>query len=271
MNELSTYGKLRYLIPGNEKPVYFASQGGAEAQLSINAEFEDIEVRINDARCLDPPASLDKEGFQLHNHKSKIANFYKIKNEKANYEAELADLVLPIIGGEELIVFDHTLRSDSPAVREAHKIREAASVVHNDYTFNSAYKRARDVLGHDEAEARLENRFVIVNVWRTIAGPAITSPLTCCDARSINEENVFASERRAKDRIGELELVSKNSDHKWYYYPEMNRDEVLLIKTFDSAADGRATRSVHTAFKNDLAPIDCPPRESIESRMLVFF
>ena len=271
MTDLSTYSKVRYLIPGNKKPVYFASQGGTEAQLNINADFEDIEVKINDGRCLNPPANLDKEGFELHDHKSMIADFYEIKNQQAKYEAELTTLVLPIIGGEKLVVFDHTLRSDSAEIREAHKIREAAAVVHNDYTFNSAHKRVRDLLDHDEAEAKLKNRFVIVNVWRAIAGPAISSPLTCCDAQSVSEENVFASERRAKDRIGELELVSRSVDHKWYYYPEMNRDEVLLIKTFDSAADGRATRSVHTAFRNHLAPIDCPPRESIESRMMVFF
>lgn len=270
MNDLSIYGKVRYLVPGDHKPVYFASQGGAEARLNIRADFEEVEVMINDARCLIPPASLDKEGFELHNHKSTIRDFYKMKSQKANYEAELADLVLPIIGGVELIVFDHTLRSDSAMIRETRKIREAAAVVHNDYTVKSAHKRVRDLLD-DEAEARLKSRFVIINVWRTIAGPAISSPLTCCDAQSVTEDNVFASERRAKDRIGELELVSKSDDHKWYYYPEMNRNEVLLIKTFDSSSDGRATRSVHTAFKNHLAPIDCPARESMESRMIVFF
>jgi hypothetical protein len=51
----------------------------------------------------------------------------------------------------------------------------------------------------------------------------------------------------------------------------MTAAEALLIKTFDSADDGRATRTIHSAFENPLAPADAPPRESIESRMLVFF
>ena len=51
----------------------------------------------------------------------------------------------------------------------------------------------------------------------------------------------------------------------------MTRDEALLIKTFDSADDGRATRSVHTAFDDARAPETAPPRESMESRLLVFF
>ena len=81
----------------------------------------------------------------------------------------------------------------------------------------------------------------------------------------------MASERRAHDRIGELELVSWNPKHQWYYYPEMTFSEALLIKTYDSALDGRATRTIHSAFDNTLAPADAPPRESIESRLLVFY
>jgi hypothetical protein len=51
----------------------------------------------------------------------------------------------------------------------------------------------------------------------------------------------------------------------------MIEEEVLLIKTYDSARDGRARRSVHTAFDNPLAPADAPPRESIEVRTFAFF
>ena len=271
MNNPSTRASVRFVIPGDEKPVYFASQGGADAQLSISAEFEDVEVSIFDARGLEVPATLDREGFELHEHQTTIGNFYTLETQRSIYEKELENLVLPILGAKTLHVFDHTLRSDSAEIREAHKSREAAAIAHNDYTVASAHKRVRDILGRNEAEKKFENRFAIINVWRSIAGPVLQSPLTCCDAQSVKEENVFASERRAEDRIGELELVSHNPAQKWYYFPEMNKNEVLLIKTFDSATDGRATRSIHTAFKNALAPKAAPPRESIESRMLVFF
>ena len=51
----------------------------------------------------------------------------------------------------------------------------------------------------------------------------------------------------------------------------MTPSEALLIKTFDSSSDGRARRSIHTAFVNPDAPADAAPRESIETRALVFF
>ena len=272
MSEHSTRAVLRYLIPGDEKPIYYASAGGADAQLNIsNAEFEERVVSINDARDQSVPASLDKEGFSLHSHDSEISDFYELADQQHSYEEELRDLVLPLVGGNDLLVFDHTLRSDSAAIRSQHNTREPAAIVHNDYTEASAKNRIRNLLPSKEAKHLLLGQFAIINVWRSISGPVIQSPLTCCDAETLIETDCVASERRAKDRIGELELVSFNSEHRWYYYPEMTGTEVLLIKTFDSAKDGRARRSAHTAFDNPLAPPGAPARESVESGLLVFY
>jgi len=156
-------------------------------------------------------------------------------------------------------------------VRGERTTREPASVIHNDYTDASARRRLLDILPPGEAQQRLAGRFAIVNVWRSIRGTVWNSPLALCDASTLARGDLVAAERRARDRIGELELVSWNPAHRWYYFREMDERECLLIKTFDSARDGRATRSVHTAFDNPLAPADAPPRESIESRVFVFF
>ena len=271
MSALDTRARLRYVVPTGERPVYIASTPGADAALDIGAEFEDHEVSIHDARALSPPASIDVQGFSLVRHTTAVENFYDLEPVRADYERELVELVLAASGGSQALVFDHTLRSDSRDVRGSRSTREPASVIHNDYTDASARKRLLDLLPADEAAARLAQRFAIINVWRTVAGTVYHSPLTCCDASTLVPSDLIASERRATERIGELELVSWNPAHRWYYYPEMQADESLLIKTFDSANDGRARRSIHTAFDNPLAPADAPPRESIESRLLVFF
>ena len=156
-------------------------------------------------------------------------------------------------------------------VRGQRTTREPAAVIHNDYTDASALTRLHDLLSADEAATKARARFAIINLWRSVAGPVLNSPLACCDAATLSAGDLVASERRAKERIGELELVTWNPAHRWYYYPEMQVDEALLIKTFDSARDGRARRSIHTAFSNPLAPADAPARESMESRLLVFF
>lgn len=262
---------VRYLLPGQARPVYIASEAGADAALNIGAEFEEREVQIRDARQLNPTASLDQQGFTLRQHHSAVTDFYDLEAVREQYEAEIIPLVLAASGGAEARVFDHTLRSDSRTIRGQRSIREPAAVIHNDYTDASARTRLQDLLSPEQTRQRLAGRFAIVNVWRPIKGPVINSPLACCDATTTTAAELVASERRAKERVGELELVSFSPVHQWYYYPLMTPDEVVLIKTFDSATDGRARRSVHTAFDNPLATVDAPPRESIESRLLVFF
>ncbi|MEM1111440.1 MAG: CmcJ/NvfI family oxidoreductase [Pseudomonadota bacterium] len=262
---------LQYLAPGQARPVYVASTGGADAALNISAEFEQRTMPVEDARQLVPAASLEREGFALVHAPLKGRDFYALDSFKAAYEAEISDIVLAASGAREALVFDHTLRSDSPALRAAHEIRETASVIHNDYTDASAEKRLRDLVGDEAAEAKLARRFAIINLWRSI-GPLVEgSPLACCDAATIDSADLVASERRAEERVGELELVTWNPAHRWYYFPAMTAEEGLLIKTFDSAQDGRARRSIHTAFDNPLAPQDAAPRESMESRLLVFY
>ena len=107
--------------------------------------------------------------------------------------------------------------------------------------------------------------------WRSIAEPVVTTPLALCDATSLQDSDLIASERRAKDRIGELQLVTYDPGHRWFWFSAVTSTEALLIKTFDSALDGRARRSIHTAFANPGAPADAVPRESIETRAFAFF
>ena len=78
-------------------------------------------------------------------------------------------------------------------------------------------------------------------------------------------------ERRAEDRIGELQVALYNSGQRWYYFPEMQMDEALLFKTFDSETDGRARFTIHTSFEDPDSSVDAPARESIETRCLLFF
>ena len=50
----------------------------------------------------------------------------------------------------------------------------------------------------------------------------------------------------------------------------MGADEAVLIKCYDSAEDGTARFTAHSAFEDPTAPSDVLPRESIEVRTLVF-
>jgi len=111
----------------------------------------------------------------------------------------------------------------------------------------------------------------VVNVWRPIGGPVEEFPLAVCDARSIARDDWVPTDLVYPGRLGEVYSVRYNPAHRWYYYPSMRPDEALLIKTYDSAEDGRARFSAHTAFVDPTTPPTAAPRESIEVRALVFF
>ena len=78
-------------------------------------------------------------------------------------------------------------------------------------------------------------------------------------------DDLIASDLVYKHVRGETSRVEFKPEHRWYYFSEQQRDEVLLIRVHDSKDDGRARLSFHTSFENPLAE-GAPPRESIEVR-----
>jgi len=99
----------------------------------------------------------------------------------------------------------------------------------------------------------------------------LESPLALCDAQSLSEENLVASDLKYPDRTGETFSITYNPNQRYYYFPRMQADEAVLIRCFDSAPEGAARFSAHTGFDDPTSPPDAPPRESLEVRTLVFF
>ena len=262
---------LTYLVDSGVKPVNYPSVAGEDGVSRWDSRHEDRSVAIHDGRAAAEPFDLDRQGFALVRHDTAVTDFYDDAEIETVYEAEVEKLVKGVTGARRVVVFDHTRRSDSVALRGAKGLREPAGNVHNDYTARSAPQRVRDLLPAEEAEALLKRRFAIVNVWRPIRGPVRTAPLALCDARSVAPEDLIAAERRAKDRVGEIQQAVFNPAHRWTYFPNMERHEALLFKVYDSAEDGRARFTIHTAFDDPTSPPDAPPRESIETRSFVFF
>jgi len=260
---------LNYLAPGTANPFVYAYTPPPGVPKSAG-HYEPHRVTIRNGRPLIRRFSLDHEGFELRRHVSEVANFYDEGEVLQLYYPEMDELLHAATGAEKVVIFDHTVRNTAKG-KNGERIREAGASVHNDYTVASAAKRVRDLLDPAEAEARLQRRFVEVNVWRPIAEPVQSWPLALCDARSLDWSDLVVSERRYPDRVGETYRVHFNPKHRWFYFPQMRRDEVLLIKCFDSETDGRARLSVHSAFEDPTSPHDAAPRQSIEIRAFAFF
>jgi len=262
---------LRYLEPPVEKPrtLEFDPPPGVPKTTAV---YREHTVEIRDVRPVASTLSLEYEGFQLLTAPTSVENFDDDAVIRTRYYAETISLLEELTGASRVVVFDHTIRRRVPGAtdRSTGNPRQPVPRVHNDYTERSGPQRVRDLLG-DEADELLQKRFAVINVWRPIRGPVQDSPLAVSDARSVAEGDLVATDLIYPDRTGEIYYVKYNPEHKWFYAPAMRSDEVMLIKCYDSIADGRARFVPHSAFVDPTTPSGASPRESIELRTLVFF
>jgi len=264
--------ELKFLADLSAPLVYVPSKGGGD-QTEHLGNYQTHEVNIHDAREQLPSADLDAEGFTLLSHKSAVNDFYDDAALRSTYHAELIDVLKRETNAQRVEVFDDTRRSSSSEKQRQHGARDPANIVHNDYTHESGPKRLVDFFSDapEEIPRLTQRRFAIVNAWRPIGEPVADHPLVLCDARTVRDEDLVPVERRGEDRTGQLQVALYDPGQRWYYYPHMHRDEVLLFKTYDSALDGRTRFTPHSSCKDPRAPADAAPRESLETRCLLFF
>ncbi|EDZ97256.1 conserved hypothetical protein [Burkholderia sp. H160] len=261
---------LNYLVANGVKPATYAYDPPAGVP-PRSGVYQTRRVKIANARVTPPPGglSLDRNGFELRRHASALSDFADPAVIERIYYPESEALLKRWTGAQRVVIFDHTLR-DGRTTR-ASGVREPVKYIHNDQTFVSGPRRVRDHLPLHEAEQLLKGRVAIVNLWRPIGWPVETSPLALCDARSIALNDLVPSDLIYPDRVGETYSFVFDPRHRWYYFPLMTPDEVLLLKIYDSAGDGVARLTAHTAFDDPSSPPDVRPRRSIELRALLFF
>jgi hypothetical protein len=233
-------------------------------------EHQLMPMTVRNGRLLTGELALEKQGFVFVEHKTQVANFFDPAELTSVYYPEIEQLIKRESGASRVVIFDHTLRSGDEAEREEKLIREPVLSAHNDYTEWSGPNRVREFLP-EEAEDLLTRRFAIIQVWRAINRPIQANPLALADAESVAMEDLVVAERRYPHRVGQTYRLKYNPNHRWFYFPEMRRDEAMVFKVYDSAKDGRARFTPHTSFDDPSSPPNAPPRQSIEVRAFAFF
>lgn len=152
-----------------------------------------------------------------------------------------------------------------------------------DPTSGSIAKGVRKKFDGDEVTG-----VMVINFWRPVGGytkdnPLRMKPLAVCDPSTVNTEDTFhygldakpfgGREGRTTDQMG----LKANSNHGWYYYPQMTDDEVLVFKQLEvwkTDTERREDMPVrgcfHTAIDDPNTPVDASPRSSTEFRVLVY-
>ena len=265
----SIRASLAYAAPDGDKYYYELATPGTEGRNRGGGSAKH-EMAVFDARTWPEAISLDVHGFELRSSPLPPIDFLDAACVKRLYYPVMANLAQRCTGADRIHIFDHTVRHGDPEVRRRSGLKPPARGVHNDYTHWSARKRVRDLLP-DEADELLDRRFAIIQAWRPIGRPIESDPIAIADARTVAADDLVPVPRTAPGRVGETWRGLHSPRHRFFYYPFMAPDEVLLFKVYDSATDGRARYTFHTAFELSDPPPDAAPRHSCEMRLFAFY
>lgn len=257
--------QLKYIHPDCDGGVLYELD-----RQSSTLVFEDHPVRIHDARRAQEPFEIDRHGFTLVRHSTDVD---LLDNEAvvSRYRPQMEGLVRALTGASEVLSIGEVVRSNTTAKTDTTRGKPAFGA-HIDFDQETVAGFVRAF--RPDAEALLNRRYALINLWRPIA-PVERTPLALCDASSIAREDLREGHIRMRpDEPMPLRMsgfnVAYSPSHRWWFVPRMQPDEVLVFRLFDTDPDA-AQWTAHTAFELPGTPEDAPPRRSIESRTIAFF
>jgi len=258
---------LIFVDPEGEPPfLHLAKPSEPDPEL-CRGKYDAIEVPVRNGRRFARDASLDREGFLFVRHESSVADFYDDAEIRETYYPAIEALVKDLTGAQRVIVFDHTVRGTHAGPRGSVEVELPSDNMHSDFTLPVAEETVRQIVPSAELGTQPGARILQLNLWRPIAGPLRTMPLTVCDASTLKPESFVRTPLVRPDFASEYTTLAYDPAQRWYYLPGMTRDEVIVFKNYDSAPTIPCW-TMHGAFTDPSMPADAPPRESIELRVI---
>jgi len=281
--------EITYLDSGNVINRRFVC-AGAEVNTGT---YSPHAVEVRDGRSLSTDITLDKQGFMLARHVSAVPNFLDRSAVTATYPQEAAEVVKRLTGADVVVPGGWMIRTQGEQLKvkkiagyqHAGGVQPPAGECHVDFAPDVAERQAAKYYAQNFPDGPPYQRFIATSFWRCFSGGAQDWPLALCDARSVEmdegykntlvvvdeipaREELFAP-IDAEDKMIAATIFEYNENHRWWYFSNMQPDEVLLFKFYDSDSSV-AQRVPHSAFYD--AGADNPiPRQSIEFRSIAYF
>lgn len=263
-------GVVNYTAEMSVRPRYHANDASRDV-LSL----EPHAVRIEDARTCPSAPSLDREGIALVPHRSAVASFRSAEEVAARHPAEIERLILELSGADAVIVTGAGVLRFGEKSPDSGKLNNSrpARFIHVDCSDPTAAAFAER--SRPRGDSRPIRRFAHYNIWRTFSPAPQDVPLALCDARTVERRDLVPADA-VFDVTGQPEwsfeglVIRFNPRHRWVYFSNMTRDEVIVFKTHDSSA-GEPSQVPHSAFDDPSCPPGVPPRCSIEMRACAYW
>jgi hypothetical protein len=257
---------LNYLGEMNEKPFFHVHH-----RANDNLKLISHTVTITDARGTH--GSLDLEGFCLLEHHASV-NLESRRAVLCAYGAEMEGLIRELTGAAKVSAASIGVVRVVEGSSSGTAVHRPVRFVHADCTNDSAMKSLRSRLAGDD-ELQIGCRCAIYHVWRSLTPAPQDAPLALCDGRTVKAQDCVAADTILDfpgSRLGRTEatLFRYNTEQRWYYFPNMTRDEVIVFKDFDSDAR-HPCRVPHTAFEDPTCPPGVPARVSLDLQLFAIF
>ncbi|KAF2116998.1 putative CmcJ-like methyltransferase [Lophiotrema nucula] len=258
-----------------EKPYAFKFPLENAAIPSKNYEHIETEhVQVSDIRGHESDFTLEKNGFAVFDMGKdfKYEDFHdSVKIEPYFHLVE--KLLKQELGASHVQMFRYGLRKRHPTwprnTGQSYDYDQPTTTVHIDTTPQEVLVEVRR--HHKERYEELTmHRVQWVNVWKPLRGPLNDWPLLVCDNSTVDKsKDLEPADLLYPDRIAENCLVYDSPKYRWHYLSGHKTTEIMVFKQGDTLHD--APPGVpHCSVQNPLAPNESP-RESIETRFLVFY
>jgi hypothetical protein len=282
---------MRYVDEGDFVTRRYVSQG---AEINTGT-YSDHEITVRDGMPIRDHFKLDVHGFCIDKAPTAVADFHDKAMVDALYEREVEAEVIRRTGADRCVARGWMIRTSADLSERATKkaenyqhtggIQPPAGEAHVDLDPATARRMAAATYEKHFPDGPGYTRFLITSHWRTFSPPPQDVPLALCDGRTSfgGEEKsntlFIVDEFPTGDALtapveGESEMMaasifSYHPGHRWWYFSNMQVDDVLLFKFHDS--DHSVTwRCPHSAFVDTSFP-DANIRESIECRSVAFW
>ena len=264
----------------------------APGQEMNTGTLESRRVRIGNARPTQAQFKLDLNGFELFDHASQVRDFDNKDEVSRLYPDEITAAVKTLTGADVVLSRGWMNRTSGDIKAQQQKnydhrggLQPQAADVHVDYTPAFAERIAAKAYRDAMPDGMAYRRFTVFSVWRPFSEPPQDWPLAVCDSRSVAAGEGVANTLHIRDsmpthdemfgpiadenQLPAAAIFHFNPAHRWWYFPHMTRDEILMFKFHDSDQT-RAWRTPHVAFHDSSQPL-ANPRKSIELRVIAYY
>ncbi|NIJ09620.1 hypothetical protein FHS31_003257 [Sphingomonas vulcanisoli] len=276
--------KLNYVGEMHDRAVYDIRNPAGS-----NIVWDTRDVTIHDVRPHLDKFTMDTQGFAFVKLPSKFAENPELfeGNRKARhfvtddsldvqYAQEICDYIQNMTGARDVFprLGGLVMRTSTRASAEKAAWAPPAEFVHLDFAPQAMQGWIDKTLAAKPRDLKPYSRVQLFQAWRCISPGPQDNTLAICDGDTVSSDDKVIVDSMTGDpsipgNRWDSRMCHYSPDHRWYYMPDMEPDDLVLFKGYDSDVPD-AMNAMHSAFQNPLGQTGVP-RKSIEARILAFY